>query len=322
MSSVVETANPPVRKSVKVATAVEHAFQVFTAGFDTWWPRSHSIGASPLRRAVIEGKVGGRCYQESVDGSECDWGRILIWEPPARLVVAWLLNPQWQPDPDISKASEVEISFSAEPDGSTRVDLEHRHFERHGAGAEMMRRGVDSPDGWGGLLHLFASMAGRSVPAALAPVSLIFKLNTGMFRATLDGVADEELWRRPTPLNNPMLWLAGHIVQTRATMLGLIGEPFDTGWGELFARGAALQEPSRYPSRAGIDAVHRRVIDRLKMRFAALTESDLAGPARGRQFPGATTLGDQLAFLAFHESYHIGQLAFVRKALGHSSIAG
>jgi hypothetical protein len=322
MTSVVETANPPVRKTVRVGASVEQAFQVFTEGFDTWWPRSHSIGGSPLQKAVIEGKIGGRCYQQSVDGSECDWGRVLVWEPPSRFVLAWQLNPQWEHEPDIARASEVEITFSSEPDGSTRVDLEHRHFDRHGAGAELMRRGVDSPGGWGGLLQLYAAAAGRNIPAALAPVSLIFKLNTRLMHAALDGVAADQLWQRPTPLTNPMLWIFGHIVQTRAAMLGILGESFDTGWSDLFARGTALGETARYPMRGDIDEVHRRIVDRLKTKFAALTDADLAAPARGRQLPGAKTVGDQLAFLAFHESYHIGQLAYVRKALGHSAIAG
>jgi uncharacterized protein YndB with AHSA1/START domain len=322
MTSVVESANAPVRKSVKVGASLEQAFRVFTQGFDTWWPRTHSIGGSPLQAAVIEGKVGGRCYQRSVDGSECDWGRILVWEPPSRFVLAWQLNPQWQHEPDITRASEVEITFTSEADGLTRVDLEHRHFDRHGAGADQMRRGVDSPEGWGGLLQMYAAMAGRMVPAALAPLALIFKLNTGLMRSTLEGVAAEELWQRPTPLTNPLLWIFGHLVQTRATMLGILGEPFDTGWSDLFARGAAAHDPARYPSREAIDQVHRRIIDRLKTRFALLTDADLAAPARGGQLSGAKSVGDQLAFLAFHESYHVGQLAYVRKALGHSAIAG
>jgi hypothetical protein len=322
MSSVVETANAPVRKTVTVGASIEHAFQVFTAGFDSWWPRSHSIGGVPLKEAVIEGKVGGRCFQRSADGSECDWGRILVWDPPSRFVIAWQLNPQWEHEADPAKASEVEITFSAAPDGSTRVDLEHRHFDRHGAGAELMRKGVDSPEGWGGLLQMYATIAGRTVPAALGPISLIFKLNTGLVRTTLDGVPPEQLWQRPTPLTNPMLWIYAHIVQTRATMLGLLQDPFDTGWGELFTRGSALHETSRYPSRDEIDTLHRQIIDRLKARFAVVTDVDLAAPARSNKVPGARTVGDQLAFLAFHESYHIGQLAYVRKALGHSAIAG
>jgi uncharacterized protein YndB with AHSA1/START domain len=323
MTNITEATTPPVRKTVNVRTSAERAFQVFTEGFDTWWPRSHSIGKSALQKAIIEAKLGGRCYQLSVDGSECDWGRILVWEPPRRFVLAWQLNPQWEYEPDMTKASEVEVSFSPEPDGSTRVDLEHRHFDRHGAGAPLMRAGVDSPEGWGGLLQLYAAIAGpQRVPAALAPVALIFKLNSGLIRSSLEGLTAAELWQRPTPHNNPLLWVVGHIVATRAALLGRLGEPIDTGWGDLFARGAVLHEPSRYPSRDEIERVHRTVADRLKARFASLTEADLVAPANGKPLPGVTTVAEQLAFLAFHESYHVGQLAYIRKSLGHSALAG
>jgi hypothetical protein len=98
-----------------VSASAERAFRVFTEGFDTWWPRSHSIGASGLQK--------------------------------------------WEYEPDLARASEVEVSFTPEPDGSTRVDLEHRHFDRHGAGAPQMRAGVDSPEGWAGLLKMYASIA-------------------------------------------------------------------------------------------------------------------------------------------------------------------
>jgi hypothetical protein len=311
MTSLAETTNLPVRKTINVRTNAEHAFHVFVEGFDTWWPRSHSIGGLPLQKAIIEAKSGGRCYQVAVDGSECDWG------------LAWQLNAEWEYEPDMAQASEVEVSFSPEPDGSTRVVLEHRHFDRHGAGAPLLREGVDSPEGWSGLLQAYAVVAGqKSVPAALAAAALIFKLNTGLVRSSLDGLGGDDLWRRPTPHNNPLLWIVGHIVATRATMLGLLGDPFDTGWGDLFMRGAVLQEPSRYPSREDIDGVHRQVVDRLKARFASLTDADLAAPAAGKPLPGAKTVADQLTFLAFHESYHVGQLAYIRKSLGHSAVAG
>jgi len=149
----------PVRKSITVKASVEHAFHVFTAGFDGWWPRSHHIGKSPMTKGVIEGRPGGRCYSEQADGTECDWGRILIWEPPRRFVMAWQVGPTWQYEPDIVKSSEVEVRFTAEADGSTRVDLEHRYFERHGAGVEAMRSAIDSPNGWNGLLELFHARA-------------------------------------------------------------------------------------------------------------------------------------------------------------------
>ena len=149
----------PVRRSVTVKIGVEHAFRVFTEGFDTWWPRTHHIGKSPMTRAVIEPFLGGRMYSEQVDGTDCPWGQITAWDPPRRFVFAWQITHQWGYEPDLSKASEVEVRFTPEADGSTRVDLEHRHFERMGAGATEMRTAVSGDGGWGGLLKLFAEKA-------------------------------------------------------------------------------------------------------------------------------------------------------------------
>jgi len=150
-----------VRKSITVKASVKQAFHVYTEGFDTWWPRTHHIGKSPLKKAIIEGRAGGRCYSEQMDGTECDWGRILIWEPPHRFVMAWQITPQWGYEPDLTKSSEVEVRFTAVADGVTRVDLEHRYFERHGEGGGAMRTAVGAPDGWTGLLQLFAAEVQR-----------------------------------------------------------------------------------------------------------------------------------------------------------------
>jgi len=147
----------PVRKSITVKAGAERAFQVFTEGMDTWWPRSHHIGKSPMKKAIIEGRVGGRCYTEQVDGTDCDWGQVLVWEPPRRFVMAWQITHTWGYEPDLAKSSEVEVRFAPLPDGTTRVDLEHRYFERQGAGGAVMRTAVDSPGGWGDLLKLFAA---------------------------------------------------------------------------------------------------------------------------------------------------------------------
>jgi uncharacterized protein YndB with AHSA1/START domain len=146
----------PVRKSITVNASQERAFQVFTAEFDTWWPRSHHIGKAPMQRAIVEGRAGGRCYTEQTDGSECDWGTVLTWDPPRRLVFAWQINGDWTYQPDLAQSSEVEVLFTPEAGGRTRVDLEHRHLERHGAGGGPMRTAVDSTSGWPGLLQMYA----------------------------------------------------------------------------------------------------------------------------------------------------------------------
>lgn len=148
----------PVRKSIRVRANAVRAFKVFTEGLDSWWPKTHHIGSSAMTRAVMEGRLGGRCYSEQVDGTECDWGRITVWEPPSRFVMAWLIRldgAAWLPELDPAVCSEVEVIFTPQPDGSTLVELEHRNFERMLAGGAMMRASVNQEGGWGGLMLLF-----------------------------------------------------------------------------------------------------------------------------------------------------------------------
>lgn len=155
-----EMTDVPVRKSVTVKADAARAFEVFTAEFDSWWPRSHHIGNAPMKKAIIESAAGGRCYSEQTDGTECDWGTVLVWEPPHRIVLAWQIDAAWHYEPDLAKSSEVEVRFTPEADGSTRVDLEHRHFDRHGKGGRIIRTAVDSPNGWGDLLALYVARVG------------------------------------------------------------------------------------------------------------------------------------------------------------------
>ncbi len=152
------TLDVPVQKSITVKASPERAFQVFTDEIDTWWPRTHHIGKAPMKKALIEGRLGGRCYTEQTDGTECDWGQVLVWEPPARFVMAWQIDHAgWCYEPDLAKSSEVEVRFTPEPDGTTRVDVEHRYFNRHGESGAGMRIAVGAPNGWGGILELFAA---------------------------------------------------------------------------------------------------------------------------------------------------------------------
>lgn len=144
----------PVRESVVVGLAPEQAFELFTARLGTWWPHSHQIAARPFVEAVIEPAVGGRWYERDAEGDECDWGRVLVWEPPRRLVLSWAFTSRFKPEPDPARASEVEIRFRAHEEG-TIVELEHRHFERHGDGGEQMRASVSDPNGWPAVLQAF-----------------------------------------------------------------------------------------------------------------------------------------------------------------------
>jgi hypothetical protein len=150
----------PVRKSVIVAGTPQQAFEVFTSGIDRWWPRDHSLGTSPVIESIIEPRLGGRWYTRHLDGSECVVGHVRVWEPAARFVVGWEISADWKPDARVAFASEVEVRFSADGD-RTRVDLEHRNFERMGAeGGAKMRQGVDG--GWLPILELYAKHVNSS----------------------------------------------------------------------------------------------------------------------------------------------------------------
>jgi len=146
----------PVIRSVTVAASQQRAFAVFTEQFGSWWPREYSIGEADMADFVLEPRVGGRWYEVGVDGSECDTGRVTAFEPPERLTLAWQINGSWQFDPDPDHASEVEVRFIAEGPASTRVEIEHRHFERHGDEAPAVRGGVDDAQGWTYVLDLYA----------------------------------------------------------------------------------------------------------------------------------------------------------------------
>lgn len=148
----------PVRKSIFVDAPRPLAFEVFTSGIGRWWPKSHTIGNKELDRPVIEPRAGGRWYQLGLDGSECEVGKVDVWDPPSRLVLIWQLTAQFTFDPDL--VTEVEVLFTPEGSG-TRVDLEHRHLERLGETAEQLRTAIDSPGGWGGLLALYAEEAAK-----------------------------------------------------------------------------------------------------------------------------------------------------------------
>jgi uncharacterized protein YndB with AHSA1/START domain len=151
----------PVRKSIVVETGAAHAFAVFTAGIDRWWPHDKGIGQGPIARSVIEPFAGGRWYTCHADGSEVTVGHVRVWEPDTRLVVGWEISAQWKPDARIELASEVEVRFIAEGPARTRVELEHRDFERMGkTDGESMRGHVDG--GWSGMLECFAREAAHA----------------------------------------------------------------------------------------------------------------------------------------------------------------
>jgi uncharacterized protein YndB with AHSA1/START domain len=148
-----------VRKELVVEAPQERAFRVFTEGINRWWPRAHHIGKAELKEAVIEPRTGGRWYERGVDGSECLWGKVLVYEPPRRLVLAWQINAQWQYDEAFS--TEVEVRFTSEGPKRTRVELEHRDLERFGAQQEQIRKAFESGGGWSDILAEFQKVAAQ-----------------------------------------------------------------------------------------------------------------------------------------------------------------
>jgi uncharacterized protein YndB with AHSA1/START domain len=145
------------RRSITVQAPPERAFEVFTAGFNSWWPiESHHIGATMATEVIMELRAGGRWFERDADGNECDWGYVTELEPPHRLLLAWHLTPEWGFDPDPAKATDVEVTFRATEDGGTLVELEHRGFEKHGETGAKMREAVAAPGGWNDLLQMYA----------------------------------------------------------------------------------------------------------------------------------------------------------------------
>jgi uncharacterized protein YndB with AHSA1/START domain len=156
-----QTVNTSVRSSVVVDAPIDQAFAVFTDGIGTWWSPDHHILQAELAEMVFEPRVGGHIYDRGADGSECRWARVLAYDPPNRLAFSWDINLQWQIETDPRRTSEVEVTFTAEGPNRTRVDLEHRHLDRHGEGWEQMRDAVGSPDGWAvGLSRLATRVSG------------------------------------------------------------------------------------------------------------------------------------------------------------------
>jgi uncharacterized protein YndB with AHSA1/START domain len=156
-----DTASLPVRRSVVVETSMAEAFATFTDDIDSWWPRSHHIGKAPMGRIVVEGRYDGRCYTQHEDGTECDFGRVLEWDPPHCLRFAWLMTHAFGQESEIRNASEVLVRFQSDGDSRTRVDVEHRFFERHQGGPEPMRMNVAGPNGWTFVLWHFTNRAAR-----------------------------------------------------------------------------------------------------------------------------------------------------------------
>jgi uncharacterized protein YndB with AHSA1/START domain len=148
----------PIIKSIRVVAPIEIAFDVFARNMSSWWDlEGHHIGAAKAVEAVVEPRAGGRWYEKGEDGSECDWGRVLAYEPPTRLLLTWQISAAWAFDAGLH--TEVEVTFERDGDGATRVTLEHRGLEQYGPAEATIREILGSPAGWPGTLDAFGRAA-------------------------------------------------------------------------------------------------------------------------------------------------------------------
>ena len=158
MSTHTQATATTVRIAIVVEAPVERAFRAFTEDFDRVKPREHNMLAVEIAETVFEPRVGGRVYDRGVDGSEYQWARVLAFEPPDRVLFSWDISPQWQIESDLDRTSEVEVRFIAESAERTRVELEHRNLDRHGAGWDGLRDAIGGEGGWPLYLERYAAL--------------------------------------------------------------------------------------------------------------------------------------------------------------------
>lgn len=148
------SANNPIKYHLTVPVSAEQAFEVFVRGLDSWWPEEYTWAGEGLERIAIVPEKNGRCYERGPHGFECDWGRVLRYDPPHSIVFSWQIDPDRVPQPNPEKASEIEILF--EDNGSdTEITFIHRNFEKHGENAESYKEALSSPRGWPYILEKF-----------------------------------------------------------------------------------------------------------------------------------------------------------------------
>jgi uncharacterized protein YndB with AHSA1/START domain len=160
------TETPVVRHQVVVPGTPERAFAAFTQRFDAIKPHEHNLLGSPIVSTTFEPRAGGHIVDRGEDGSECRWARVLVYDPPNRVVFSWDIGPTWQLETDPENASEVEVRFIADGPDHTRVELEHRHLDRHGPGWPQLRAGVDTEQGWPLYLARYASVLEQEASGA------------------------------------------------------------------------------------------------------------------------------------------------------------
>jgi uncharacterized protein YndB with AHSA1/START domain len=153
-----QAADVVVRRQIVVQAPIEKAFTAFTERFGDFKPPEHNLLGVPIAETVFDPRVGGHITDRGADGSECRWATVRAYEPPTRVVFSWDISPQWQIETDPDNTSEVEVLFIAETSQRTRVELEHRHLDRHGDGWDSVRDGIADDAGWTLYLDRYAAL--------------------------------------------------------------------------------------------------------------------------------------------------------------------
>ena len=144
----------PIVRSVVVKVEPPRAFELFTSRMQDWWPRGKTIGREPHVEVVIEPWVEGRWFERDAQGQETQWGKVLAWQPPHRLLLGWQIGADWAYHADL--VTEVELNFRSQVSGGTVVTLEHRHLERFGVDAAHHRDLLNG--GWPTMLGEFQKL--------------------------------------------------------------------------------------------------------------------------------------------------------------------
>ena len=150
MAKVVE----PIHCSIGVGVAPERAFEIFVRDFGRWWPIAYTYSEDQFENAVIEEQVGGRWFETALDGSRENWGEVRAFARGRSLILSFNVSPERKPEPP-ERESEVAVRF-VPASGGTRLELEHRDLAKHGEGAEKLRQGMASRQGWPLILACFA----------------------------------------------------------------------------------------------------------------------------------------------------------------------
>lgn len=143
----------PIRLAFDVATRPDHAFAVWTERIGQWWPADHTVTGEAGLEVTLERRAGGRIFERTATGEEHDWGEVTVWDPPTRFGYLWHLRR------DRADATDVEFRFIDRGDGTTRVEIEHRGWEKLGADGESWRD--RNHGGWATLLPHFVAAAER-----------------------------------------------------------------------------------------------------------------------------------------------------------------